>query len=76
LIFLTADRPPELIDCGANQAIRQPGIFASHPAQSLALPRPSLDIPARWLLSAVDHLMASAQRRGAYQLPVCRTAVR
>lgn len=61
LIFLTADRPPELIDCGANQAIRQPGIFASHPAQSLALPRPSLDIPARWLLSAVDHLMASAQ---------------
>jgi 2-succinyl-5-enolpyruvyl-6-hydroxy-3-cyclohexene-1-carboxylate synthase len=61
LIFLTADRPPELIDCGANQAIRQPGIFASHPAQSLALPRPSQDIPARWLLSAVDHLMASAQ---------------
>jgi 2-succinyl-5-enolpyruvyl-6-hydroxy-3-cyclohexene-1-carboxylate synthase len=31
LIVLTADRPPELIDCGANQAIRQPGIFASHP---------------------------------------------
>lgn len=61
LIFLTADRPPELIDCGANQAIRQPGIFASHPAQSLALPRPSQDIPARWLLSAIDHLMGSVQ---------------
>lgn len=61
LIFLTADRPPELIDCGANQAIRQPGIFSSHPAQSLALPRPSQDIPARWLLSAIDHLMGSVQ---------------
>ncbi|WP_044172861.1 2-succinyl-5-enolpyruvyl-6-hydroxy-3-cyclohexene-1-carboxylic-acid synthase [Phytobacter massiliensis] len=59
LIFLTADRPPELIDCGANQAIRQPGMFASHPAQSLALPRPSQDIPARWLISAIDHLMGS-----------------
>lgn len=59
LIFLTADRPPELIDCGANQAIRQPGIFAAHPAQSLALPRPSQDIPARWLISAIDHLMGS-----------------
>ena len=59
LIFLTADRPPELIDCGANQAILQPGMFATHPAQSLALPRPSQDIPARWLISAIDHLMGS-----------------
>ncbi len=27
IIFLTADRPSELIDCGANQAIRQTAIF-------------------------------------------------
>ena len=57
LILLTGDRPPELIDCGANQAIRQTDIFASHPAATLSLPRPTPDIPARWLLSAIDNLL-------------------
>ena len=67
LILLTADRPPELIDCGANQAIRQIGMFASHPVQTLDLPRPTPEISARWLVSALDNALAQ-QTHGAVHI--------
>ncbi|MEK8139827.1 2-succinyl-5-enolpyruvyl-6-hydroxy-3-cyclohexene-1-carboxylic-acid synthase [Morganella morganii] len=66
LVFLTADRPLELIDCGANQAIRQPGIFSSHPFAALALPRPVFDIPASWLVSSLDDIMNRLQHGAAH----------
>ena len=66
IILLTADRPPELIDCGANQAIRQPGMFASHPSSTVSLPRPSQDIPARWLVSVVDDALGSLHSGGVH----------
>ncbi|GAB1438950.1 2-succinyl-5-enolpyruvyl-6-hydroxy-3-cyclohexene-1-carboxylic-acid synthase [Providencia sp.] len=67
VIFLTADRPPELIDCGANQAIRQTHIFASHPSQTLMHPRPTKDISAKWLATAVDNGM-NQLHHGAFHI--------
>lgn len=34
-------------------------MFASHPSQTLSLPRPTQDIPARWLVSTIDNALAS-----------------
>lgn len=65
LVVLTADRPTELVGCGANQAIVQAGIFANHVTASVELPSPSLQVPLKWLLTTVDQAMAEQHSQGS-----------
>uniref|UniRef100_A0A0E0K1L6 Mandelate racemase/muconate lactonizing enzyme C-terminal domain-containing protein n=1 Tax=Oryza punctata TaxID=4537 RepID=A0A0E0K1L6_ORYPU len=54
LILLTADRPPELHDVGANQAINQVNHFGSFVRHFFSLPPPDDQIYARMVLTTVD----------------------
>ncbi len=60
LILLTADRPHELREVGANQSIKQTGIFADHVRWAFDLPAPDMSMPVRALLTTVDHAVHSA----------------
>ncbi|XP_068499038.1 protein PHYLLO, chloroplastic isoform X2 [Phaseolus vulgaris] len=54
LVLLTADRPPELLDCGANQAIDQVNHFGSFVRFFFNLPAPTDQIPAKMVLTTLD----------------------
>ena len=55
LLLITADRPPELRETGANQTVRQPPVFQDVARWSLDWPVPTADVPARWVLSTAAH---------------------
>lgn len=63
LIILTADRPDELIECGANQAILQKDMFGDYPLAAVNLPRPSPEYPVNWLISTLDHACHQQQKQ-------------
>jgi 2-succinyl-5-enolpyruvyl-6-hydroxy-3-cyclohexene-1-carboxylate synthase len=64
LILLTADRPQELVGCGANQAIVQTGIFSSHVTGELNLPSPNATSSLSWLLTSIDEQLIQQDRNG------------
>jgi 2-succinyl-5-enolpyruvyl-6-hydroxy-3-cyclohexene-1-carboxylate synthase len=55
LLLLTADRPPELRETGANQTVRQPPVFQDVARWALDWPVPTASVPARWVLSTAAH---------------------
>jgi len=55
LILITADRPPELIDTGANQAILQDGLFRAYTRWGATLPCPATAIDPAFVLTTAAH---------------------
>ena len=54
LLVLSADRPPELHDTGANQTILQRGMFGQYARWSTELPVPAPGIDPRMVLTTID----------------------
>ncbi|KAF3944586.1 hypothetical protein CMV_028957 [Castanea mollissima] len=66
LLLLTADRPPELQDAGANQSINQVNHFGSFVRFFFGLPAATDQVPARVLLTTIDSAVhwATSSPRG------------
>lgn len=54
LILLTADRPPELLDAGANQTIFQDHLYGDYVRWSKTVPAPCENISPRYILTTMD----------------------
>jgi 2-succinyl-5-enolpyruvyl-6-hydroxy-3-cyclohexene-1-carboxylate synthase len=62
MILLTADRPPELRQTGANQTIDQPDIFGDYVRWRFDLPAPDTGIDPAMVLTTVDQATYRASR--------------
>jgi 2-succinyl-5-enolpyruvyl-6-hydroxy-3-cyclohexene-1-carboxylate synthase len=62
MLLLTADRPPELRQTGANQTIDQPDIFGDYVRWRFDLPAPDPAIDPAMVLTTVDQAAYRANR--------------
>jgi 2-succinyl-5-enolpyruvyl-6-hydroxy-3-cyclohexene-1-carboxylate synthase len=62
MVLLTADRPPELRQTGANQTIDQPDIFGDYVRWRFDLPAPDPSIDPAMVLTTVDQAAYRARR--------------
>ena len=60
LIVLSADRPPELQETGANQTIQQSGIFGSFVRWEQTMPCPTESIAPGFVLTTIDQAVYRA----------------
>jgi len=65
LIILTADRPPELVDTGSNQTIRQTGLYGPYVRWEFSLPCSDADIPPETILTTLDQAVCRAMHAPA-----------
>jgi 2-succinyl-5-enolpyruvyl-6-hydroxy-3-cyclohexene-1-carboxylate synthase len=62
MIVLTADRPPELIDTGANQSIDQVEIFGKFAKWFFGFPCPDQSTNPKMILTAIDYAVYLSTR--------------
>lgn len=65
MILISADRPPELQACGANQTIHQPGMFGAHVRASHSLGTPFEDFDP----ACLHRLAAQACEQACWPYP-------
>jgi 2-succinyl-5-enolpyruvyl-6-hydroxy-3-cyclohexene-1-carboxylate synthase len=72
MILLTADRPPELRDTGANQAIDQVKLFGDAVRWYFELPCPVKGVHRRFAGSSINHAVYRArEQRGPVHINCC-----